>query len=132
MALTKDRNTPSRDGAMIRHPIKAGAMIYAGALVVLDAGFAEPGNAAAGLVAVGRAEHQADNSAGGDGDAFIKVTRGVFSFENSVGDPVGRTHIGSACYVVDDATVAATHAGNTRSVAGLVVDVDDAGVWVKI
>ena len=132
MALTKDRNTPVRDGGVFRHPIKGGAKIYAGALVVLDAGFAEAGNTAVGLVPVGRAEHAIDNTAGGDGDAFVKVTRGVFSFENSAVDPLGRTHIGGTCYVVDDMTVAATHAGNTRSVAGLVVDIDDAGVWVKI
>ena len=132
MPLTKDRNTPFRDGGVVRHPVAAAVKIFAGALVVLDAGFAAPGSAATGLVAVGRAEHQVDNSAGGDGDAFVDVRHGVFRFDNLEADLVDRTHIGASCYVVDDATVAATHATNTRSVAGRVVDVDDDGVWVEI
>ena len=36
----------------------------------------------------------------------------------------------AGCYVVDDETVAKTNGTNTRSRAGVVVDVDAQGVWV--
>lgn len=133
-ALTKDRSTPVRDGRLIAHPMKANAKIFAGAIVALDGGYAVPGRTATGLVAVGRANRQADNTGGADGALFVTVERReVFLFENMATDLVDRTMIGSDCYVVDDQTVAATNGGNpaTRSIAGTVVDVDDAGVWVE-
>ncbi len=84
-----------------------------------------------GLVAIGRAHGSMDNSAGADGDLNIAVGRDqLYRFDNLSTDLVARTHIGGNCYIVDDVTVAATHGGNTRSIAGRVVDVDDDGVWV--
>ncbi|MBK9080217.1 MAG: hypothetical protein WBP38_07290 [Hyphomicrobium sp.] len=130
-ALTKDRNTAERDGEYVAYAVGADKKLHAGSLVVLDAGLAEPGNTAAGLIAVGRAEEHVDNTGGAAGAKTVKVKRGVFCFENAAADPVLAAHIGASCFVVDDQTVAATHGGNTRSVAGFVVDVDDAGVWVK-
>lgn len=130
-ALTKDRSTTERNGDFYVFNVKAGAKIYAGSIVVLDAGNAKPGVTAAGLVAVGRAEETVDNTGGANGAKTVKVKRGVYRFENAAADLVAAANIGSPCYVVDDQTVAATHAGNTRSAAGIVRDVDDAGVWVE-
>ena len=130
-ALTKDRSTTERNGDFYVFNVKANVKIYAGSIVVLDAGNAKPGVTAAGLVAVGRAEETVDNTGGANGAKTVKVKRGVYRFENAAADLVAATNIGSPCYVVDDQTVAATHAGNTRSAAGIVRDVDDAGVWVE-
>lgn len=133
MALSKDRNTPSREGSIYQHPVKGGAKLFAGALGVLAAGFATKGATATGLVAIGRVEHFVDNTGGADGDVFVNIRRGVFRFENSDGaDEIDRTKIGSTAYIVDDATVAATNDTNTRSAAGKIVDVDDDGVWIEI
>lgn len=130
-ALTSDRNTPIRDGALFQHPVAAGAKIFAGALVVLDAnGYAAPGSVAVGLKAAGRAEEQVDNSAGADGDENVKVRRGVFRFAND--GSIDRSHIGGQAYIVDDQTVAATDGAGTRSAAGTIRDVDAQGVWVEI
>ena len=131
MALTKDRNTTERNGDFYVFNVAANVKIYAGALVVLDAGNAKPGVTAAGLFSVGRAEELVDNTGGAAGAKTVKVKRGVFCFENAAADLVSDANIGSPCHVVDDQTVAATHAGNTRSAAGIVRDVDDAGVWVQ-
>lgn len=134
MALTKDRNVPSRAAARVSHPVKGGVVLFAGALVVLDGGFASPGHVAPGLTAIGRAEFHVDNSNGGDGDVRADIKReGAFRFENLATDLVDRSHIGRDCYIVDDCTVAATAGGDpaTRSRAGRVVDVDDDGVWVE-
>ncbi len=116
-------------------PVKAGAKIYAGAIVVLDAGYAKPAVEATGLTAVGRAEEFVDNSSGADGDETVIVKRGIFRYNNSDVDPVSKADIGNDCYLVDDETVAKTNGdtgtGPTRSVAGRVFDVDDEGVWVE-
>ena len=128
-ALTKDRNTPEREGAILSLPMAAG-IIYAGSLVVINAaGFAAPGSTATGLKAAGRAEEYRVNS-GSNGDAAIKVRRGVFKFANAEADPV--TSLLSTCYIVDDQTVAATNGTNTRSAAGKVLAIETDGVWVEI
>lgn len=134
MALSKDRNTPRRSAPTDRvFDVAAGAVIYQGALTVLNAGDAEPGSTATGLVAVGRAEEQVDNTGGAAGDKTVKVSRGVFRFNNSSGgDEVVDADIGSDCYIVDDETVAKTDGTSTRSVAGTVYAVDAQGVWVEI
>lgn len=134
MALNKDRNTPYRDGSKFEHPVKGATRINAGAIVVLGAtGFAAPGSTAVGLTIVGVAETHVDNLLGADGDAFVRIRRGVFLFAEAATDPLNRTHIGKTCFVADDETVAATSGGDTRSPAGKVLDVDaDGGVWVEI
>lgn len=132
-ALTTDRNTAMRDGHIVSLPVAASVKIYAGALVALDSnGSAKPGETATGLLGIGRAEAQADNSSGSAGDVNVEVRKGVFRFENSVGgDEITLADIGSDCYIVDDSTVAKTDGTSTRSVAGKVFDVDSDGVWVK-
>lgn len=133
-ALTIDRNTPERSGDKFSFPVAASTKIYAGSICALNAsGYAVPGSIATTLIAVGRAEEQTDNSAGAAGALSVPVKRGVFRFGNSTSaDLIGRANIGSNCYIVDDQTVALTNGTNTRSVAGVIVDVDDVGVWVRI
>lgn len=132
-ALTKDRNTPSRAGDVYSYPAAAGAVVWIGALVVLNAGNAEPGATALNRVAVGRAEKYADNSGGAAGDLDVEVRKGVFRFENSAaGDLIALDDVGADCFIVDDQTVALTNGAATRSRAGTIVDVDALGVWVRI
>lgn len=132
-ALTKDRNTPRREGEMMSLPVAANAKIFAGSLIVTNAtGYAAPGSTATTLKAAGRAEEYVDNTGGADGAVSVRVRRGVFKLDNSGADPVAQANILSDCYIVDDQTVAATNGGNTRSVAGKVVEVEADGVWVEI
>ncbi|TIW26162.1 MAG: hypothetical protein E5V63_14800 [Mesorhizobium sp.] len=132
-ALTKGRNTLERSGDISEIPVKGATKIFAGALVAVDAnGYAVPMSTATTLVGVGRAEKDADNSAGADGAINVRVGRGVFQYGNSAAaDAITRSNIGSSCYGVDDQTVAKTNGTNTRSVAGKIHDVDANGVWVK-
>lgn len=132
-ALTKDRQTPERSGKEFGFPVKAATRIFAGALVVLDGGYAAPGRTATGLKAVGRAEAHADNTSGSAGAIDVPVRAGVFRFDNSTaGDLIARTDITADAYIVDDQTVAKTDGSSTRSKAGRIVDVDDLGVWVQL
>lgn len=131
MALSQDRQAPSRDGLVMAFPVKAGVKIYAGALVVLDAGYAKPGVKADGLVFVGRAAQQVDNAGGADGAAQVLVQRKrVFRWKNSAGGgKVAQADVGGAAYIADDETVTKTAGGASK--AGTVLAVDDDGVWVE-
>lgn len=133
MPLTKDRNTPYRDGSQIEPPVAAGVKIFAGALIVANAtGFAEPGTTATGKTYLGRAEEYVDNTDGADGDVTVKVKRGAaFQFKNSGSDPVTQASLGKVCYIVDDETVSATDGSSTQSAAGTVIAIDSDGVWVE-
>ena len=129
-ALTRDRNTPEREGDILVLPVAAGVTIFTGSLVVINAaGFAAPGTVAVGLKAAGRAEEYRINT-GVNGGESIKVRRGVFKFANLEADPV--TLLLSTCYIVDDQTVAATSGTNTRSAAGKVLAIETDGIWVEI
>lgn len=132
-ALTNGRLTPTRtEGGLRTFQADAGVKIFEGALVVLDGGFAQPGNTATGLVSVGIALEAVDNSGGAQGAAEVRVKRCVARFANSAAaDAVTAAEIGATCYVVDDQTVAKTNGTNTRSAAGRVYDVDAQGVWVE-
>ncbi|MEY9717863.1 hypothetical protein ABIA22_000353 [Sinorhizobium fredii] len=132
-ALSADRNTPERGGDRRRFPVAAATVIYAGAMVALNAaGNAVPVTTALNLKGVGRAERRADNAGGAAGDVSADVSAGIFRFANSAAaDAITQADIGSDCYGVDDQTVAKTNGGGTRSAVGKVFDVDAQGVWVK-
>lgn len=131
-ALTQDRNTPKRAGAEVVLPAAAAKKFYAGAMVARDSsGNATPGAVATTIRGVGRSAELVDNSGGAAGALDVRVEKGIFRFSNEATDLVARADIGNDCYIADDQTVAKTNGTGTRSVAGKVIDVDTAGVWVK-
>ncbi|HWJ72402.1 MAG TPA: hypothetical protein VNX29_04470 [Kaistia sp.] len=132
MALSKDRNTPTRHVTEYVLPVAAATTIYAGGMTCLNAaGYAVPGSVATTLKTIGVAAEQVVN-AGGNGAAFVRVRRVAGRFKNSAStDAIALTDIGATCYVVDDETVAKTNGTNTRSAAGIIRDVDAQGVWVE-
>lgn len=130
MSLAIPVNTPELPKGFFQVPVAAAATIYAGALVALNAsGYAVPAADASGLKALGRAEADALNAAGLAGALTLTVKRGVFGYSNDATNPVAITHVGSACYVVDDATVS-SDGGTNSIVAGLVVALLDDLVYV--
>lgn len=134
-ALNADRNTVSRKGDDFEFPVKAAVKIFAGAIVGFNAGAAvlTKGLASTTFKTAGIAVEQADNTNGNDSDITVKVRRGCFRFANSAAaDEITLAQCGDNCYVVDDQTVAKTDGGGTRSIAGIIEDVDAAGVWVTV
>lgn len=133
-ALTKDRNTPVREGELFSFGVATNVKIFAGSIVMLNAtGYATKGATATGQIAAGRAEALADNTGGADGAISVDVRAGVFKFANSAaGDAITIAEVGDTCYIVDDQTVAKTDGTGTRSAAGKIVGVDSDGVWVRI
>ena len=123
-ALTADRNTKRRDGELFG--LEAAQTIYAGAMVALNAGGRAVPATAAGGPCVGVARHQA-----GAGETVL-ARRGVYNFADAADDAaLTRADIGSTVYVADDQTVKKKNSG-ADAVAGIVMDVDAEGVWVKI
>jgi len=131
MALTNDRDTPERDGALVGRPVAASTKLYAGGMGAVDAsGNAVAAADTAGLTTVGRIESQVDNSAGSAGDETVTMLRGVFRYANSATNPLSAADIGSNALVEDDETVAKTTTNSI--VAGKMIDIDADGVWVEI
>ena len=128
--LTKNREIVSRKLGLRSHPVAAGAVIFSGAMVALNAaGFAVPATSVAGLRTQGRATYGVDNTGGPDGAAHIESQSDMAQrYDNDAVSPVTRADIDGDCYVLDDHTVSSD--GTNRSVAGKVSDVDADGVWV--
>ena len=133
MAATQSRLTPRRDGASVGDPVAAGARIFAGCLYVLDSdGNAVPAGNTVSSQAVVRAiaTEDADNRDGAAGAVRVSGLRvGCFAFA-SHGAAITRADIGKQVTVHDDQTI--TKDSNSKHVAGTVIDVDAAGVWVQI
>lgn len=101
--LTRDRATSYREGIELDYPAAAGAKVFAGSLVCVNAdGFAVPAADTSGYVFVGVALEQVDNSAGANGAKSLRVRReGVFEFDAA---SITQAMVGDPMYVVDDHT----------------------------
>jgi hypothetical protein len=133
MALTSERtDSLNQVGQQHTYPVAATAVIYQAAMVGINAGgFLVPMSTALGLASVGVSLRSVDNSGGADGDLKCLTIRGVYAMDNSAGgDEITRADIGSACFAVDDRTVAKTDAG-TRSAAGVVHDLNADGLFIR-
>jgi hypothetical protein len=135
MALTADRDTVKREGKLTNYPVSAAVRHYTGGMAIIDpaTGGCRPGRTAVGDIAVGRCNQGVDNSAGLIGAQRVEVEHGTFRFNNSGGgDAITLANVGADCFIVDDERVALTNGGATRSRAGIIMDVDALGVWVRI
>ena len=116
MPLTQDvvRSHAVHTPLILAVPAKANAVLFAGAITALDAGFAVPASDAAGLLIVGVNQTSLDNTGGangvivgGDGhgsERFVEVDRdGMWEFAVAGTAPVA----GQNAFVVDDDTVSA-------------------------
>lgn len=126
-ALAKNApRTRVGEGRRFVDPVAASTLIYAGAMVALNAA----GNAIPAIPTAARmrgvALAEADNSSGAIGDENVIIERGSFLVDNN--GTVNRTHVGGNVYVVDDNTVGA--AGTL--IAGKCLDVTAQGVVVEI
>lgn len=134
MALSAARSTPKRSGDLISVSVNGGAILYAGGLIsLLSDGTAVPAGTASSGRAIGVAPETYDNSAGADGAVVGNAETGTFRFKNSTSsDLIAKADIGEDCYIVSDEQVAKTDNSAARAKAGVIVDVDAQGVWVRV
>jgi hypothetical protein len=134
-ATVKERNTPRRSTETVLNvngiQMKAATKINQGSLVVIDAGYAAPGRTAVGLIAAGVATQTVDNTTGANGAKTVEVRRGTFLWANNPGDLIVQADLGKNCFILDDQTVSKTDGVGTRSIAGKIMEVVAAGVWVE-
>ena len=132
LTAPRDTNEIMGGATSLVLPVKGSTTIFQGSIVAIDEnGLAIPGKKAAGLKAAGRAEETVENS-GKDGEAVVKVKRGVFIFDNTAtaANKLAEADVLGPCYIEDDHTV--TKLATDASVAGLVIRVDDEGVAVEV
>jgi hypothetical protein len=130
-STTEGRNTKRRNPDRVSLLVDTGVTVLAGTMVaVLTAtGEAVAGGAASSGNVIGVAE----TTVTGDGVERVDARFGCFQFANSAStDLIAAGDIGGIAYVVDNQTVAKTDNGGARKIAGVIVDVDAAGVWVDI
>ena len=134
---TSSIDTPTRAGDAIVLPVEASTLIYRGTIAARNAaGNLVPAADAAGLVVLGRcggpdnnAVGDVDNSQGEAGDISGRVDRGIFAWNNSTAHPITAANIGQVAFCEDDNTVG-TDPGVHGVRAGVIVEVDEDGVWI--
>lgn len=144
-ALTAPRRTQELAGNQrSQHGLKAQVTIFAGAMVILAAGWLRAAREGQGADNAAKAADAAtyrcigvaeQTLTGGavDGDVQGDVRAGLFLMKNGAGgDVLAKDDVGFTCYVIDDQTVGKTNPNATRCVAGAVFDVTAEGVWVDI
>jgi hypothetical protein len=138
MALSAARSTSimagGRSPEVLSLPMADNVKVYQGSIVMIDAGYAKPGAAAASKKAAGIAMANVDNTISGHtaGGLSVPVKQCVAYMQNNGAgsDPVVAADVGASCYIEDDANVCHTSTGKTA--AGTVVGLDSGGVWVAI
>lgn len=129
-AATSDRDTPRREATTFDFPAKGGKLFFVGALVAIDSatGLAAPATGAATETVVGVSMHRRDTTGIADGATAVKVRRGCVRLPADPANPYTLADIGTTAHALDDATL--SKAG--KAAAGIVRDVDDAGVWIDL
>lgn len=135
-ALTQAVNTPRRAGQGLGIVVTSNQVVYGGAIACIDTatGKIVPATDSTGLMVVGMIEATCDN--GGINTANYlatrraSVARGVFHWSN--GGSFTAANVGSMCYVQDDQTVTTAAAATYDIPAGIIMEVDDTGVWVDV
>ena len=130
-AQTSNQGRVYRDGKVIRLPVNAGAKLYTGQVVDVDAdGNAINATKGASKRYAGVADGPADNSSGADGAAHVDVRRqGVFQFPYEGAAP----KYGATVYLEDNNTVTVTATGATALGKALGDQgAADNNVWVEL
>jgi len=131
IALSADKKTEYREGVEASFPVDDGDIIYAGALVCVNAdGYLVPGADSDGLIFVGVAREYADNSGGQDGDVSAVVRRhGLFKM--AFGHSISQANVGDNVFIADDQTVDLTANTTYKIFCGVIAEyIDATHAWV--
>jgi hypothetical protein len=133
MPLSKDRNTPRKDGVLVSAPVVAADIIFGGSLVAVNAaGYLNPGSDTAGLIFHGVADERADNAAGANGDIKCNVRRrGLFLF--ALGTAITQANVGDNVFLDDDQTVDLAANVDNNIFCGIIAEYVSANLaWIDI
>lgn len=131
--LQDDKKLEYREGVEVAFPVDDGDIIYAGALVCVNAaGFAVPGSDTAGLIFMGLARERVDNHDGQDGDVSVLLRRrGLIAMEFATA--ISQANVGDNVFIVDDQTVDLAANVTNKIFCGIIAEyIDSAHAWVDI
>lgn len=136
MTLTQNRYKTDKlntgDRIWRTHGLAADAVIYAGAMVALNAsGYLVPASADTTLEVIGIAEGAGDNTGGSNGDVEVQVDIGAIGlFEN--GDSITIANVGDDAYAADDQTVTKGDGGVSQVTTATLVfnGTDNVGIYI--
>lgn len=132
-ALSADKLTEYTEGVELSIPVDDGDTIYAGALTCVNAdGYAVAGADTAGLIFMGVAREQADNSAGQDGDINVIVRRrGLFKM--ALASAISIANVGDNVFIADDQNVDLTANVTNHIFVGIIAKyIDTTHAWIDI
>jgi len=122
-------DTPERIGEVVAL-VQGSNVVYVGNMIAVDSsGLAVLASDTASLKVIGRCQATSDNT-GAEYAATrtVEVKRGVFQWDND--GTFTAVHIGDLAYVSDESAVTTAALASHDIIAGLIVDLDDDGVWV--
>lgn len=111
-ALTRDTILPRSEGDFADFPVAAATKIFEGALVGIDASGFAINLASSEEQFVGVAHAIVDNTAGANGDLFVKVRRDQQIREVALAGAV-QADVGKTLFATDNATFSLTASGGT-------------------
>lgn len=130
-ALSSLYDAGRKDGALVRYLLGAGVHVRKGGLLAVAAatGLAQPASDTAGVVFVGVAYEDGDNTGGAAGAKSVRVLKtGVFTYAKA---GAAQTDVGKNAFTVDDATVS-TAATTDNLACGVVVGAAVGTVQIRI
>lgn len=109
-------------------PVAEKTIINDGNLVAVNSdGYAIQAEKKTGLKVAGCAMKYADNSTGENGEIYVQVRRGAFTWDND--GSIKETDILKDCYIADGQTVTITASGSSK--AGIILGIEPDGVIVE-
>lgn len=131
-ALGSSHEARRKDGILVLYPLGAGVHVRKGGLLAVASatGLVQPASDSAGLVFVGVAYEESDNTGGAAGAKSVRVLKtGIYTYAKTAAVP---TDTGKTAFAVDDGTVST--APTTDNLAcGIVTAAPDAlSVQIRI
>lgn len=131
-ALGSAYDARRKDGALVLYPLGAGVHIRKGGLLAVASatGLVQPAADSGGLVFVGVAYEESDNTGGAAGAKSVRVLKtGIYTYAKTA---AVQTDTGKTAFVVDDGTVS-TAPTTDSFICGIVTGVPDAlSVQIRI
>ena len=123
-ALSNSYDARRKDGALVLYPLGAGVHVRKGGLLAVASatGLVQPAADSAGLVFVGVAYEESDNTGGAAGAQSVRVLKtGIYTYAKTA---AVQADTGKTAFVVDDGTVSTAPTADSVP-CGIVVGAPD-------
>jgi len=132
-ALAQDKSLEYTDGVELDFEVYQSETIYGGSFVCVRAdGYAVPGDDASGLIFMGIAKEQVDNSSGSSGDKSVVLRRRGL-VKAILDTAISIANVGDNVFLVDDQTVDLAANVDNNIFCGIIAGyIDTTHAWIDI